>query len=118
MMQDVDFVWMADPREVLHRGQRGRDVVGCDARRSDAHSPGNTGFVYFVSNYKTKMFINSIINLLPLKGRSVCLCFLPQWFALSWNGISRQSGHLEGGMRAVQCHHTSRGSAALQFAPV
>jgi len=75
MTQDVDFVWIKDPRPYLKQALRGRDVMASDAQRYDAASPGNTGFVFYVSNYRTKIFINSLCNIIPLKLRSDQLLF-------------------------------------------
>lgn len=67
MTQDVDFVWVKDPRPYLKQARRGRDVLASDSQRQDAASPGNTGFVFYVSNYRTKIFIKSLCNIIPLK---------------------------------------------------
>mmetsp|Transcript_15909 Transcript_15909/g.31093 ORF Transcript_15909/g.31093 Transcript_15909/m.31093 type:complete len:395 (-) Transcript_15909:192-1376(-) len=70
LTQDVDFIWMRDPRPWLEITIQGKDLLTTLAPRWDALGPVNTGFLYVQSNRKTRIFIKSLINMLPIKNWS------------------------------------------------
>lgn len=75
LMLDVDFVWMQDPRPFLNEASRGRDVLAMLAPRWDAQGTANTGFVFMRNNFRTKILMHTIVNLMPIKTHSDQLLF-------------------------------------------
>ena len=57
LLQDVDVVWNRDPLRFLQRQSavRNIDIQMAFSGRSDAHGPGNTGFMFIRSNCKTRV---------------------------------------------------------------
>jgi len=75
LMLDVDFVWMKDPRPFLFEASRGRDVLAMLAPRWDAQGTANTGFVFMRNNFRSKILMDTIVNLMPIKTHSDQLLF-------------------------------------------
>lgn len=67
LCMDVDFVWLRDPRPWLARAAVGRDILTTLAARWDALGPANTGLVFAQSTFRTRVFFETMINLLPIK---------------------------------------------------
>jgi len=70
LLHDVDIVWKLDPREYLAREVVHRDLLVMFAPRWDALGVANSGFVWMVPNRRTKIFMQTLENLLPIKGIS------------------------------------------------
>mmetsp|Transcript_3477 Transcript_3477/g.6728 ORF Transcript_3477/g.6728 Transcript_3477/m.6728 type:complete len:450 (-) Transcript_3477:95-1444(-) len=68
VLQDADVVWRKDvmARIDSHLEYTHLDIMTQVAARDDAQGPANTGFVFVVSNAKTKLFMSTMVNLLPL----------------------------------------------------
>uniref|UniRef100_A0A7S2XJD3 Nucleotide-diphospho-sugar transferase domain-containing protein n=1 Tax=Lotharella oceanica TaxID=641309 RepID=A0A7S2XJD3_9EUKA len=70
LLHDVDIVWKQDPRGWLKDAAVHRDLLAMFAPRWDALGVANSGFVWLKSNRRTKIFIQTLENLLPIKGIS------------------------------------------------
>eukprot|EP00040_Diaphanoeca_grandis_P030596 m.181086 g.181086 ORF g.181086 m.181086 type:complete len:498 (+) comp32051_c0_seq3:164-1657(+) len=75
LLLDVDFVWMKDPRHFLMEASRGRDILAMLAPRWDAQGTANTGFVFMRDNFRTRVLMDTIVNLMPIKTHSDQLLF-------------------------------------------
>ena len=69
-MVDVDIAWIRDPRLWLANDALSADVLAMVAARWDAQGTANTGMVFMRSNRRTKLLMDSIVNLFPIKGWS------------------------------------------------
>ena len=70
LMVDVDIAWIRDPRLWLANDALSADVLAMVAARWDAQGTANTGMVFMRSNRRTKLLMESIVNLFPIKGWS------------------------------------------------
>lgn len=70
LMSDVDMVFLNSPFEYLKRITTNYDFSGMFAHYKHSKSPINTGFVYFNPTTNSKMFMQTIVNALPLKKHS------------------------------------------------
>lgn len=66
LMQDVDIVWERNPLPWLQAASTRLDVLMMPAGRMDGRGPGNSGFCFIKSNAKTKIFTQTMVNLIPL----------------------------------------------------
>ncbi|ETO22467.1 hypothetical protein RFI_14732, partial [Reticulomyxa filosa] len=73
ILQDTDIIWKRDPLSYLMQLEfRAIDIqMGVDGRNDD-RGPGNSGFIMIRSNCRTKIFMNTMQNMVPmvLFGRS------------------------------------------------
>jgi len=67
-MVDVDIAWIRDPRIWLTNDALRADVLAMVAARWDAQGTANTGMVFMRSNRRTKLLMDSVVNLFPIKG--------------------------------------------------
>jgi len=70
LLHDVDIVWQIDPRDWLRDAAIQRDCLAMFAPRWDSLGVANSGFVWMVANKRTKIFMQTLENLLPVKGIS------------------------------------------------
>jgi len=70
LLHDVDIVWKRDPRGWLKDAAQQRDLLAMFAPRWDALGVANSGFIWLKSNRRTKIFIQTLENLLPIKNIS------------------------------------------------
>lgn len=70
LIHDVDIVWKVDPRPWLFNAAIHRDCLTMFAPRWDALGVANSGFVWLKANRRTQVFIQTLENLLPIKGIS------------------------------------------------
>jgi len=70
LLHDVDIVWRTDPRPWLQKAAIHRDCLTMLAPRWDALGVANSGFVWMESNRRTRIFMQTLENLLPVKGIS------------------------------------------------
>src|SRR5690606_15889092 len=66
ILQDMDVVWIKDPivNFIMDIKSQNMDIQMSVDGRNDIRGPGNSGFVVIRSNCKTKIFVNTMINLL------------------------------------------------------
>jgi hypothetical protein len=66
-LHDVDIVWFRDIRPwLIHAGRR-RDFLAQTSPYDVAKGVINTGFVYFRNTARSRLFVQSLVNVAPLK---------------------------------------------------
>jgi len=70
LCMDVDFIWMQDPIPFLKSLGDVSDILASLAPRWDSKGTANTGFMYLRNTPRTHLFVDSVINLMPIKGPS------------------------------------------------
>mmetsp|Transcript_4 Transcript_4/g.7 ORF Transcript_4/g.7 Transcript_4/m.7 type:complete len:507 (+) Transcript_4:140-1660(+) len=70
LLHDVDIVWKRDPRHWLTEAAVHRDALAMFAPRWDALGVANSGFMWITPSRRTRIFMQTLENLLPIKGIS------------------------------------------------
>lgn len=71
LLHDVDQVWLnGGPIEYLKRASNRRDILGMESPYDAAQGGINTGFVYFSNSAKSRLFLQSVVNVAGLKDHS------------------------------------------------
>lgn len=71
LLHDVDQVWLNDgPIKYLKQAANRRDILGMESPYDAAQGGINTGFVYFSNTKKSRVFLQSVINVAGLKAQS------------------------------------------------
>ena len=76
ILSDVDIVWVnGGPLDYLTKSIERRDLLAMDSPYDHAQGGINTGFIYFNNNKRTRLFLQSVENLAPLKHHSDQILF-------------------------------------------
>lgn len=63
LLQDTDMVWKKDPRNYLLEGSKKIDIqMMYDPNSIEVRGYGNTGFIFVVSNCRTKIFMGTLMH--------------------------------------------------------